>query len=134
MNQLSDKALENNIQGVFRGIDVEVDTESVESCQGRKETGNNGKVVLKHSKTKDADEIKQKKLEHLYHIKLGCFPVQRNFSKRKGFFFETSSMFRLTNGTVKIKLLNDQAHSVAYEVDLSALTDECPLVCNDRNE
>ena len=43
-------------------------------------------------------------------------------------------MFRLTNGTVKIKLLNDQAHSVAYEVDLSALTDECPLVCNDRNE
>ena len=42
--------------------------------------------------------------------------------------------FWVTNGTVKIKLLNDKIRSITHEVDLSALTHEGPLVGTDRNE
>ena len=42
--------------------------------------------------------------------------------------------FWVTNGTVKIKFLNDQFRSITHEADLSALTHEGPLVGTDRNE
>ena len=42
--------------------------------------------------------------------------------------------FWITNGTVKIKLLNNQVHSITHKVDLLALTHEDPLVGIDRNE
>ena len=42
--------------------------------------------------------------------------------------------FCVTNGIVKTKLLNDQVRSVTHEADLSALTQEGPLVGTDGNE
>ena len=36
---VSDNALEDKIQGVFRGIDVKVDTENIESCDRLKRNG-----------------------------------------------------------------------------------------------
>ena len=83
---ISDNALENKIQGVLRGIDVEVDTENIEPFHGQKRKRINGKVILKHSKRKDADKIKSKKpqktLKSLYHINLGCYLARRNFFKK----------------------------------------------------
>ena len=43
------------------------------------------------------------------------------------------TLFWVTNGTVKIKLLNDQVRSITHEVDLSTLTHESLLVDIDRN-
>ena len=53
---VSDNTLEDKIQGVLRGIDVEVDTENIESCHRLKGKGNKGKVILKLSKRKDAEK------------------------------------------------------------------------------
>ena len=51
----------------------------------------------------------------------------------KRYFWVAS--FWVTNGTVKIKLLNDQICSFTHEVDLSALTHEGPVFFGtDRNE
>ena len=57
------------------------------------------------------------------------------WSKYKKLFLEKRiASFWVTNGTVKIKLLNDQVRSITHEVDLSALTHESALVGTDRNE
>ena len=52
---VSDNALEDKIQGVLRGIDVEVDTENIESCHRLKGNGTKGKVTK--------NKIKQEKTE-----------------------------------------------------------------------
>ena len=57
---VSDNALEDKIQEVLHGIDVEVDTEKIESCHRLKGKGNKGKVILKLSKRKEADTDKIK--------------------------------------------------------------------------
>ena len=64
---VSDNALEDKIQGVLRGTDVEVDTENIES------KGNKGKVILKLSKRKDAEKIKlhKRNLKNIDHKKIG---------------------------------------------------------------
>ena len=46
---VSDNALEDKIQGVLRGIDVEVDTENIELCHHLKGKASKGKVILKLS-------------------------------------------------------------------------------------
>ena len=76
---VSDNALEDKIQGVLRGIDVEVDTENIESCHGLKGKGSERKVILKLSKRKDAEKIKlsNKKLKNIDHKKLGCHLERR---------------------------------------------------------
>ena len=57
------------------------------------------------------------------------------WSKYKELFLEKKIVsFWVTNGTVKIKLLNYQVRSITCEVDLSALTHESLLVSSDRNE
>ena len=53
---------------------------------------------------------------------------------KKIFFEKRIALVWVTNGTVKIKSLNDQVHSITHEVDLSALTHEGPLIGIDRNE
>ena len=58
---VSDNTLEDKIQEVLHGIDVEVDTENIESCHRLKGKGNKGKVILKLSKRKEADKIKSTK-------------------------------------------------------------------------
>ena len=53
----------------------------------------------------------------------------------KNYFWKKKiASFWVINGTVKIKLLNDQIRSITHEVDLSALTHKGPLVGTDRNE
>ena len=133
---VSDNALEDKIQGVLRGIDVEVDTENIESGHHLKGKGSNGKVILKLSKRKDAEKIKlnKKKLKNIDHKKM-CGYYKLLWSKFKKLFLEKKiASFWVTNGTVKVKLLNDQIRSITHEVDLSALTHEGPLVGADRNE
>ena len=57
------------------------------------------------------------------------------WSKRKKLFLEEKiALFWVTNGTVKIKLLNGQVRSITHEDDLPTLTDAGPLVGIDRNE
>ena len=57
------------------------------------------------------------------------------WSKCKKLFLEKNiASFWVTNGTVKIKLLNDQVRSITHKVDLSVLTHEGTLVGTDRNE
>ena len=70
---VSDNALEDKIQGVLRGIDAEVDTENIESCHRLKGKGSKGRVILKLSKTKDAEKTKlnKKKLKNIDHRKIG---------------------------------------------------------------
>ena len=54
---------------------------------------------------------------------------------KEGLFLEKNiASFWVTNGTVNIKLLNDQIRSITHEVDLLTLTHEGPLVSTDRNE
>ena len=99
---------------------------------------------------KDAIKIKlnKKKLKNIGHKKIGLSSGMKVFinesmsgyykllqSKCKKIFLEKKiNSFWVTNGTVKIKLLNDQVRSITHEVDLSALTHEGPLVGTDRNE
>ena len=70
---VSDNALEDKIQGVLRGIDVEVDTGNIDSCHRLKGKGSKGKVILKLSKRKDAEKIKlnKKELKNIDHKKIG---------------------------------------------------------------
>ena len=57
------------------------------------------------------------------------------WSKCKKIFLEKKiASFWVTNGTVKIYLLNDQVRYITHEVDLSVLTHEGPLVGPDKNE
>ena len=58
---VSDNALEDKIQGVLRGIDVEVGRENMESCHRLKGKRNKGKFILKLSKRKYTDKIKLSK-------------------------------------------------------------------------
>ena len=143
---VSDNAFEDKIQGVLRGID----TENIESCHRLKGNGSKGRVILKLSKRKDAEKTKlnKKKLKNIDHRKIGlssgtkvfineslCGYYKLLWSKCKKLFLEKKiASFWVTNGTVKIKLLNDQVRSITHEVDLSALTHEGPLVGTDRNE
>ena len=53
---------------------------------------------------------------------------------KKSFLEKKIASFWVTNATVKIKLLNDQVRSVTQEVDLTALAQEGPLACTDRNK
>ena len=147
---VNDNALEDKIQGVLREIDVEVDTENIESCRRLKGKGSKGRVILKLFKKKDAVKIKlnKKKLKNIDHRKIGfssgtkvfineslCAYYKLLWSKCKKIFFEKKiASFWITNGTVKIKLLNDQVRSITHEVDLSALTHEVPLIGIDRDE
>ena len=147
---VSDNALEDKIQGVLRGIDAEVDTENIESCHRLKGKGSKGRVILKLSKRKDAEKIKlnKKKLKNIDHRKIGlssgtkvfineslCGYYKLLWSKCKKLFLEKKiASFWVTNGTVKIKLLNDQVRSITHEVNLLALTHEGSLAGTDRNE
>ena len=147
---VSDNALEDKIQGALRGIDVEVDTENTESRHRLKRKGNKGKVILKRSKRKDAEKIKlnKKKLKNIDHKKIWlssgtkafineslCGYYKLLWSKCKKLFLEKKiASLWVTNGTVKVKLLNDQICSITHEDDLSALTHEGSLVGADRNE
>ena len=147
---VSDNALEDKIQGVLHGIDVKVDTENIESCHHLKEKGSKAKVILKLSKRKDAEKIilNKKKLKNIDHKKIRfssgtkvfineslCGYYKLLWSKCKKLFLEKKvASFWVTNGTVKIKLLNDQIHSITHEADLLALTHEGLLVGTDRNE
>ena len=57
------------------------------------------------------------------------------WSNGKKLFFEKKiASFWATNGTVKIKSLNDQVLFVTNEVNLLALSQEGPLIGTDRNE
>ena len=147
---VSYNAFEDKIQGVLSGIDTKVHTENIESCHRLKGKGSKGRVILKLSKRKDAEKIKlnKKKLKNIDHRKIGlssgtkvfineslCGYYKLLWSKCKKLFLEKKiASFWVTNGTVKIKLLNDQVRSITHEVDLSALTHEGPLVGTDRNE
>ena len=147
---VSGNTLEDKIQGVLCGIDVEVDTENIESCHRLKGKGSKGKVILKLSKRKDAEKIKsnKKKLKNIDHKKIGLSSGTKVFineslcgyhkllwSKCKKLFLEKKiASVWVTNGTVQVKLLNDPIRSINHEVDLSALTHEGPLVGADRNE
>ena len=147
---VSDDALEDKIQWVLRAIDTEIDTENIELCHRLKGKGSKGRVILKLSKRKDAKKIKlnKKKLKSIDHRKIGlsfgtkvfinqslCGYYKLLWSKCKKLFLEKKiASFWFRNGTVKIKLLNDQVRSITHEVDLSALTHEGPLVGTDRNE
>ena len=70
---VSDNALEDKVQGVLHGIDVEVDTENIESCYRLKGKGSKGRVILKLTKRMDPEEIKlnKKKLKNIDHKKIG---------------------------------------------------------------
>ena len=64
-----------------------------------------------------------------------CGHYKLLWSKCKKLFLEKKiASFWVTNGTAKIKLLNDQVRSITHEVDRSALTHEGPLVGTVRNE
>ena len=133
-------ALEDNIQGVVRGIDVEVDTENAESWHRLKGKGNKGRVILKLSKRKDAGKTKlnKKKLKNIDRRKIGlssgtkllvnesvCGYYKLLWLKCKRLFLEkklVKKKFWVTNGAIKIKLLNDHVRSITHEVDLLALT------------
>ena len=57
------------------------------------------------------------------------------WSKCKTLFLEKKiALFCVTNGTVKINLLNHQVRSITHEVDLTALPKEGSLVGTVRNE
>ena len=147
---MTDEALEDKIERVLRGIDTEVDTENIESYHRLKEKESKGRVILKLSKRKDAEEIKlnKKKLKNIDHKKIGLSSGTKVFINKslcgyykllclkcKKLFLEKNiALFWVKNGTVKTKLLNDQICSITQEVDLSALTNEDPLVGMDRNE
>ena len=137
---VNDNALEDKIQGLLRGInvDTELDTENIESCHCLKGKGSIGRVILKLSEKNDAEKIKlnKKKLKNIDHKKNGLSSGTKVFIneslygyykllwlKCKKLFLEKKiALFWVTNGTIKIKILND------HEVDLSALTHEDPLV------
>ena len=100
---VSINALEDKIQRLLRGKDVEVDSENTESCHRLKGKRNKGKVFLKLSKRKDADKIKlnKKKRKNFDHKKIGLSSGTRVFigggmcgyskliwSKCKKLFFE----------------------------------------------
>ena len=83
---VNDNALEDKIQGVLRGTDVEVDTEKNESCHPLKGKGSRGPssktfLILKLSKRKDAEKIKlnKKKLRNIDHKKIGLSPGTKIF-------------------------------------------------------
>ena len=69
---VSDNSLEDKIQGVLRGIDVEFDAKNIESCHRLKGKGSKGRVILKLSRRKDAEEVKlnKKKLKNIDHKKI----------------------------------------------------------------
>ena len=71
---VSDNALENKIQEVFRGIIVEGDAQNIDLCHRLKGKVSKGRVILKLSKRKDAEKIKlnKKKLKNIDHKKIGC--------------------------------------------------------------
>ena len=137
-------------KGALHGIDVEVDTENIESYHRLKGKESNGRVILKLSMRKDAAKIKlnKKKLKNIDHKELGlssgtkvfineslCGYYKLLWSKCKKLFLEKRiALFWVTNGTVKKKLLNDQVRSITHELDLSSLIHESPLVSTDRNK
>ena len=147
---VSDNALEDKIQGLLHVIDVEVDTENTDSCHRLKGKGSKARVILKLSKRKGTGKIKlnKKKLKNIHHKKIGLSSAMKVFrneslcgyhkllwSKCKKLFFEKKiALFWVTNGTVKIKLLNDHVRSITHEVDLLVLAHEGLLVGTDRKE
>ena len=147
---VSDNALEDKIQGVLRGIDFKVDTENIELCHRLKGKASKGRVILNLFKRKDAEKIKlnKKKLKNINLKKFGlssgtmlfineslCGYYRLLWSKCKKLFLEKKiTSFWVTNGTVKIKSVNDQVRSITHQVDLSALTHEGPSAGTDRNE
>ena len=70
---VSHNALEDEIQGVLRGVNAKVDTENIESFHRLKGKWSKTRVILKRSKRKDAEKIKlsKKKLENIDHKKIG---------------------------------------------------------------
>ena len=55
---ISGNNLEDRIQGVLRGIDVETDIGNIELCHRLKENRNKRKFIVNISKRKDAGKIK----------------------------------------------------------------------------
>ena len=53
--------LEQTVLKVFEKLDVDVDPKSVEDCQWLKTRNSSKKVIIKLSKRKDADKIRQVK-------------------------------------------------------------------------
>ena len=127
-------ALEDKIQGVLRGIVVEVDLENIESYlqeeRKKERKGNKGKVIRKLSKREDADKIilNKKKLKNIDHIKIGLSSGTKVFINKslcgyyklfwlvcKKLFLEKKiASFLVTNVTVKIKLLSDQPRPITH--------------------
>ena len=113
-----DNALEDKIQGVLRGIDAEVDSETIESCDRLKGRGSKGRVIPKLFNRKDAEKIKlnKKTLKNIDHRKIGLSSGTKVFineslrgyykllwSKCKKIFLEKKiASFWVTNGTVKL--------------------------------
>ena len=105
----------------------------MESCHRLKGKGSKGKVILKLSKRKDAERLSSGTKVFINESLCGYYKLL--WSKCKKLFLEKKiASFWVTNGTVKVKLLNDQIRSTTHAVDLSALAHEGPLAGADRNE
>ena len=78
-SRISGNNLEDRIQGVLRGIDVEMDIGNIELCHCLKENRNKRKFVVNISKRKGAGKIKvnNKKLQTMIDLKkFGCHLVR----------------------------------------------------------
>ena len=78
---VSDDPLQGKMQGVLRGLDIEVDTENIESCYRLKGKRSKGSVILKLFKRKDAEKIKLNKkiLKNIDHKKIGLLSGMKVF-------------------------------------------------------
>ena len=63
---VSDNALEDKIQGVLTGIDVEVDTDNFEQYHCLKGKGNKGRVILKLTRKETEKIISNRKSPEKY--------------------------------------------------------------------
>ena len=148
-DNVHDDKLEDTVLEVFQKIDITIQPENIEACHWLKSDRASKKAIIKFSKRKDADKVRQakRKLKTTNLSSLGisnpvfindslCKYYKYLWSKSKklmnGHFIQS---FWISNGTLRIKLNeSSRPKSVFHLSDLEEMFPGNPLLADEKNE
>ena len=138
------KTLKKKVREVLDAIDAAVNTDLVEDCPRIPSKGYQKKVILKLSHRKDSRQKKNKKKQQLkpeslnlpaglkIYINESLCSYYKKFSTkcRKLWNAKRILSFWVSNGSIRVKLINENVSIITHDCDLEKLFPGDPLIAD----
>ena len=144
--EVEDRDIEKKVLEVLDAIGAPVNTDLVEDCHRIPSKGSPKKVILKLSRRKvsrrvllNKKKLKQLKPESLnlpasvkIYINESLCPYYKKLWTKCGKFWDAKqiSSFWVSNGSIRVKLVNENVSIITYDCDLEKLFPGDPLIAD----